>query len=134
MAEIIPALILYYMNSTAIKTAFGNRIWGNKIPDLPGGGAQPYPYARMREISNAQNYSHGGYAGRRSLVQIDVYDADETNANTNSELLRAALDGYKGMIGGVDAGMVKARRGTGSWDPTVRNYWRILEVEVMTND
>lgn len=63
-----------------------------------------------------------------------MYDDDEAGANTNSELLRSILDGYKGMIGDVDAGMVKASLGPQSWDATIRNYWRIVELEIMTND
>jgi hypothetical protein len=135
MTEIIPALIKHCGNDATITAAFGARIFGNLIPDLPGGGAQPYPYARMQEIATSNRYTHQGNSGRVVLVQIDVYDDDESGANANAELIRNLFDGYKGMIGGtVNAGMVKARRVSGTWNETARNFWRILEVQVSTND
>jgi len=134
MTEIIPAMIAHCMNNSAVKAAFGTRIYGNKINDVPGGGAQPFPYARMREIAPDQKYTHQGYAGRTVLVQVDVFDDDESGANTNSELIRFLFDAYKGMIGTVNAGMVKARRINQEWQPEDRNFIRIVEVEVSTND
>lgn len=134
MAEIIPALIAHLGQDTAIYAAFGRRIFGNRIPDVPSGTAQPYPYARMREISNTNRYTHNGYGGRATTVQIDVYDDDEAGANANSELLRAALDGWKGQMGAVGVGMMKAHRPNTNWNPEGRNYWRVVEVEILTND
>jgi hypothetical protein len=135
MAEIVPAVIKHCANNAAITAAFGARIWGNKIPDLPGGGAHPFPYARMREISNAPKYTHQGRAGRGVLVQVDIYDANEINANTNAALIESVFDGYKGVMGAtVDAGMIMVKSGTGSWNPETRSYWRIVELEILTND
>jgi hypothetical protein len=134
MAEVVSNLIAFSMTDAAISTAFGHRIWGNKIPDLPGGGAQPYPYARMRDISDAHNYAHGGPTGRKAMVQVDIYDDDEATAKTNARLFVDLLDGYKGVMSNLTAGMVKAHRGPGTWDGSNRQYWQIVEVEVMTND
>lgn len=135
MAEIIPALIAHCMNSATIKAAFSTRIYGNKIADIPSGASQAFPYARMREITTGNQYSHNGNSGRIVLVQVDVFDDDESGANANSELIRAAFDGYKGVIGStINAGMVKARRVSQEWMSEDRNFQRILEIEVMTND
>lgn len=134
MAEITPAMIAHYGQNAAIAAAFGTRIFGNRIPDVPGGTAWSYPYARIREISSTNRYSHSGNCGRTALVQIDVYDDDEAGADANAELLRAALDGYKGQMGAVSVGMAQARRRDANWNPEVRNYWRIVEVEILTND
>lgn len=134
MTEIIPAIILHCANNPTITAAFGYRIFGNTIPDLPGGGPQPFPYVRMREIATGNKYSHNGNSGRVVLVQMDVFDDDEIGANTNSEIIRAAFDGYKGMISTVNAGMVKARRVSGDWQGDDRSYIRILELEISTND
>lgn len=134
MIEIIPAIIKHCANNPTITAAFGSRIFGNTIPDLPGGGPQPFPNARMREIATGNIYAHTGNTGRTVLVQIDVFDDDEAGANANSEIIRAAFDGYRGMIGTVNAGMVKARRVSGDWQGEERSYIRILELEISTND
>ena len=109
--------------------AFANRI----TPDtLPSG--QTYPCARVLQVGTDQRYHFKGESGRKALIQIDVYDDDLLGADANAEIVRAAFSGYKGMIGSIDAGMVKARIVSGSWNEVARNFHRILEIEISTND
>jgi len=89
----------------------------------------------MREITTGNKYAHIGNVGRVVIVQVDVFDDDESGSNTNSELIRSAFDGYKGMIGStINAGMVKARRVNQEWESEDRVFMRIVEVEISTND
>lgn len=129
MEEIVPALVTWFALNSAVSTAFARRITGNKVPD-----GQTYPYAKLKVIGNQHKYHMKGYSGRNALVQCDIFDDDEPGADANAEIIRNALDGYKGMIGNLDAGMVRARVLSGVWNPENRNYLRILEIEVDTND
>lgn len=129
MAEIKQAIIKHFMNNADIVSAFANRITADKFPDL-----QAYPRARVWVVNNDQKYHMQGEGGRNVMVQIDMDDDDISGADTNAELLRLSLSGFKGQMGNVNAGMVKARIVNGVWDETTRSYRRIIEVEVLTND
>lgn len=134
MADVKVAIIKHLMLNTAVVAAFGNRIWADRIPDLAGGGPQPYPHARVWVVTSPQMYSHAGESGRTALVQVDVFDDDVAGGDANTEIIRAALSGYRGMMGTLNAGHVFVRSVAGSWDEVARNYRRIVEVEVGTND
>jgi hypothetical protein len=132
--EAVPQVIAHIARSAEIVALLSTRVWGDKIPDNPAGGAQTYPYARAREISSAPRYTHTDQAGRVVIVQIDVYDDDQTGADALTELLRNYFNNYRGMIGSLNAGWVKAHKKSGVWEPGLRNYWRVLELEIKTND
>jgi len=123
------AVIAHCNNNAAVFAAFANRITPDKIPD-----GQAYPHARVRQIGQSQNYHTTGESQRGHLLQIDVYDDDLAGANTNAEILRAAFSGYMGVMGSMSTGRVKARIVQTNWNETARNYWRIVEVEIPTND
>lgn len=134
MAELKQAMIAHLMADAAVFAAFANRVWADRIPDLPGGGPQPYPYARLRVITSPQKYSHQGESGRTPLAQIDVFDDDIASGDANAELIRRSLSGFKGQMGSVNVGRCFVDGPSGTWDETVRNYRRILEVSIGTND
>lgn len=128
MAEIKTAVVAHCNQNAAIFAAFGNRITPDKIPDK-----QVLPHACVRQIGNDQRYHLKGEAGRKALIQIDVFDSSLTGADSNAELLRAAFSGFRGQMGAIDAGMVKANI-TGRWDEEARNFRRLIELEISTND
>jgi hypothetical protein len=134
MAEIKQALITHLNNDPNVSAAYSNRIWADRVPDLPGGGPQPYPYALIRVIASQQSYSHQGEVGRTPLTQIDVFDDDISSGDTNAEIIRKSLSGFKGQMGNVYVGRCFVNGPSGTWDGTVRNYRRILEVSIGTND
>lgn len=129
MAEVKQALIKHLMNDAAVFAAFGNRITSDRIPD-----GQTYPHARLWVVTAPQDYHMQGESVRRPLVQIDIYDDDVTGADTNTELIRASLSGFRGQMGSLNAGHVFVNSGPGDWNAEVRNYRRILEVRLGTND
>lgn len=134
MGELKTGIIAHLTNDANVYAVFGNRIWADRIPDFPGGGSQPYPYARLRVITSPQSYSHQGESGRTPLVQIDVYDDDIAGGDANAELIRVSLSGFKGQMGSVNVGRCFVDGPSGTWDETTRNYRRILEVSIGTND
>jgi len=108
--------------------AFANRITPDHIPDN-----QAYPHARILQIGTDQRYHFKGENGRKCLIQIDVYDDDLVGADANAEIIRLAFSGYKGQMGTIDAGMVKAHIVSGEWNVEARNFHRIIELEISTN-
>ena len=123
------AAIAHCKASAEVYAAFANRITPDRIPD-----GQAYPHARIRQIGQTQGYHTTGESQRGHLLQIDMYDDDLTGANANAEILRAAFSGYMGVMGSMSTGRVKARIVSTNWNETARNYWRIIEVEIPTND
>lgn len=123
------AVIAHCNATAAIVTAFANRITPDIIPDN-----QAYPHARVRQIGGTQGYHTTGEGQRGHLLQIDMYDDDLAGANANAEIIRAAFSGYMGMMGGMLTGRVQAKIVQSNWNETARNFWRIIEVEIPTND
>lgn len=129
MAEIKTAVITHCNQNAGIFTAFANRITPDKVPDK-----QPVPYAYVIQIGNDQRYHQKGTGGRKALIQINMFDSTLAGADANAELIRAAFAGYRGQMGAVDAGLVKAQILSGKWDEEARNYRRLIELEISTND
>jgi len=130
MAAIIETSIVSFCNATGtILAAFGHRITPNTIPD-----GQTYPHARFRVIGTDQRYHTTGEGGRKYLVQFDVYDDDEAGAQANAEIVRSAFSARQGTMGAVTTGQVKARLVTTNRNPDANNFWRIVEIEIPTND
>ena len=123
------AVIALCKATETILTAFANRITPDTIPD-----GQTYPHARVRQIGSTQGYHTQGESQRGHLLQIDVYDDDLAGANANAEIIRAAFSGYMGMMGNMLTGRVKAKIVLSNWNETARNFWRVIEVEIPTND
>lgn len=127
--DIKPACIALCNATSAVLAAFGNRIHPDTLPEIV-----TYPCARILQIGTDQRYHLQGESGRKIMAQIDVYDDDLAGADANAEIMRNAFSGYKGQMGNVNAGMVKARIVSGSWNAEARNYHRIIEVLVSTSN
>lgn len=130
MAEPKQALITFCNNHTEIFATFGNRITADRIPD-----AQPLPNARVIVVSDPRTYLLSkGRSGRKIRLQVDVYAETVASADTSVAVLETALEGYKGMLGTLDAGYVFVKNIPGDWNEAGRNEHRILELEIGTND
>jgi hypothetical protein len=123
------AVIAHCVATGTVLTAFANRITPDTIPD-----GQAYPHARVRQIGQWQDYHTTGESQRGHLLQIDVYDDDLIGANANAEIIRAAFSGYMGMMGNMLTGRVQARITLSNWNETARNFWRVIEVTIPTNN
>ncbi|MFA5379175.1 MAG: hypothetical protein WC455_25695 [Dehalococcoidia bacterium] len=136
MDSVVKGIIKHLMNNADVYAAFANRITAEKIPDvkIPENPIK-YPCAVLWVVTAPRSYTHQGPAGRVPIVQIDVFDDDQAGADANSLLIENTLSGYRGMLGSeVNAGFVSVNRGPDMWNPDERNYRRILEVTVRTND
>lgn len=117
------------MLDSNVTAVLSHRITGDRIPDTP-----TYPCARMRMITSPLSYTHDKTHSRTALVQVDIYSDTEIGVDAAKEVIHNSLDGYKGMIGSLDAGYIFVNYGPGQYDETTRRYWRILEVNIGTND
>ena len=129
MAEIKQAVIIHLNNDPTVHAAFAHRITADKIPD-----GQTYPHARLWVVTSPQQYTMQGEGGHEVMVQIDVFDDDLAGADANTELIKASLSGFRGQMGSVNAGHVFVSRGPGTWNEEARNFRRILEVKIGTNN
>ena len=129
MANIITSMISFLNNDATVYGVFANRITADKIPNN-----QEYPHARIWLVSSPYQYNLLGEAGRKTRIQVDVYADTQAEADEGIDALHSALSGYKGMMGSVDVGRCFARNLFGSWNSEARNYHRLMEVEIGTND
>ena len=129
MAEIKQSFITFCNNNAAIFAVMGNRLTAENVPDN-----QAYPYGVVNEITGPLRYTFQGDAGRVVTLQIDVFGETQTQADAAAEALKAALSGYRGMMGSLNAGRVFVTDVRGNWDGDLRSYRRILEISIGTND
>jgi hypothetical protein len=129
MAQIIPNLIKHLMNDANVTAAFAHRITGDDVP-----AGQEYPYAYLWEVTPGQQYHMRGEAGRITMVQCDVVDDDILGADTNAEIIRNSLSGFRGSLGDMVVGYVFADTRSVPKDPDQQAYRRIIEINIGTNE
>lgn len=132
--EVIPQLLVFVGANPQIVEGCAQRIWGEKVPDKPGGGAWEYPQARFRDVTTDNQYHMKGLSARIVSIQIEVYDDQQGRADEITELFRDLFDTYNGMAGTLNIGRSTARVITREWNEERRCYWRVIAVEVKTND
>lgn len=129
MAEIVTAVIAHCNNNSGVFGAFSHRITPDHIPD-----GQVYPHARVRNVGDNQMYHMLGESGRKSVIQVDIFDDDLSGVMANTELIRSAFSGFQGQMGAIKTGQVKAHIVDGNWNEDTHTHRRILELEIPTND
>ncbi len=125
---LIPNVLTHLRNDAEVFAAFGNRITPDKLPDTP-----TYPCARIWIVSSPTKYSHQGSSSNKTLLQLDIWDTTPSGVDTNLEILKRSLSGYRGMMGDMEVGYVFVKTVNTSWDAPAREYHRMLEVEIATN-
>lgn len=126
MADLESSLRTLALQSPAVSTAFGVRFYWNKIPD-----GTSYPCARAQTISDIALDTHSNTWGGKALVQIDVFDDDKANCNTNAALIRSWLHRYNGALGASYNATIQVRNAPSGWDDEARLFRRILEVDIL---
>jgi len=129
MADLEASVVSFALLDADVLSALGSRFYVDKVPDKPG-----KPFAKLSQVSPDQRYTQDGYAGRVVLLQLDVYDDDKARCNSTAESVKARFDGYRGMMGDIKVGRCWCKDVRGEWPPDARNFRRILELEIGTND
>jgi hypothetical protein len=129
MADIETSARTFLRQNAAVLAAFGERIYIDKVPDKIGDNTV-YPFAKISTVLDPPTYTQDGESTRLTLLQIDVYDKEVLDCKTNSELIRAAFTGYRGLMGEIEVGRVFVRNFSGNWQPDARHVRRINEIEI----
>lgn len=117
MSDIPSSVRTYLLTDTAVKTAFGARIYVQHVPDNV-----TYPFAVIRMVSDPAFYTQDGESRRETILQIETYDDDISNAYSNSLLIRAALTGHRGTVGGYTVGAIFVREMQDQWMSDARHF------------
>jgi hypothetical protein len=126
MAELTSSLRTFLLEEAAISTAFGQRIHEVFAPDT-----QTYPFAIIRTVTDQPVYVQPNIeALREAIIQIDTYDDDLAGCVTNSNLIRAKLTGYKGVIGDIEVGLCFVRENRREWAPEARHFRSLIQYEI----
>jgi len=93
IAEAIVAHLVADLNVTAL---VGTRIYPKLLPQAPA-----YPSIVLHLISGGTDHTHDGPDGIAEIrYQIDCLGTTLQSATAAAEAVRAALDGYQGMMAG----------------------------------
>lgn len=113
------------LQNAAVVAQIGSRFHIDHIPDTA-----TYPLVLAQIIADPFSRTHSGTIGGRALVQLDVYDNDQTNCNAAGDALIAWLDNYNGAMGNYNV-TIQVKSRVGNWDVDSRLYRRLLEVEIL---
>lgn len=107
----------YLRTVTAVKNAFGERIFVLKAPDNV-----TYPFAVLRTVADTAGYTYDAEAIRATIFQVDVFDDEIDDAYTNYNKIRSALAGYSGSMNSQAVGSVFVREGQDQWMTDARHF------------
>ena len=93
-------LYSFLVRDAAIGAAIGARCYPTILPQAP-----TYPALTYQEISATRVRDTLGPAGKvRRRIQIDAWAMTHVEAISLGELVRDALDGFRGMMGSTEVG------------------------------
>ena len=128
MADAEANLRTYLLTVAGVTTAFvssNTRIYIDRIEVTA-----VYPYAIIRTVTEATDYSLTAALKDRTLFQIDVYSNVKSTANSGADAIKAALSGYSGAMGTMTAGHCFFTNTRGAYDPDAQLFRRSMDVEI----
>jgi hypothetical protein len=128
MADAEANLRTYLLTKTGVTSAFGasnTRIYIDRI-EVPA----VYPYAIIRTVTEATDYSLTAALKDRTLFQIDVYSNVKSTCNSGADAIKTALSGYSGAMGTMTAGRAFFINTRGGYEPDAQLFRRSMDVEI----
>ena len=113
------------LQDPTVSGAIGSRYHIDKLPD-----GVSYPCVRAITITDPSHRTHDGTFGGTELVQLDVYDDDQTGRDTAADALVSWLDNYKGTMGSWTV-TIQVRNKPRSWEAESRLYRAMLELSIL---
>lgn len=108
----------------------GGRVYPKHLPENT-----PYPAIAYHRISTPREHSHDGPSGlAHPRFQFDLYARTYAGISELAEGVRASLDGYKGLLGGVDVQGVFLEDDDDGYDDDLEVFWRRLDFTVWHNE
>lgn len=100
MNEVEEALYFLLVHDASLSAFVGNRVYPLVAPNYV-----ETPYIAYKRVSGPRWRSISGPSGvAQPRIQIDVYDLTYAGAKATAKAVRKALDGYRGVIGGIVIG------------------------------
>jgi hypothetical protein len=125
MEEVTKNLLTLLKATTAVKAAFGDRIYVDLVPDNTA-----YPYAVITKVTENPNHTHDGIYGTVAVVQIDVYQDSLLNCNTNADKIFTAIDGKSIAIGSISKGLIFTQNIMHNWAPEERRFRCTMQARI----
>ena len=130
MAEVTSNLRTYLLSVGAVSTIFGTRIYvDHKSEQI----TTAYPFAIIRTVAEAPDYTLAGALPFRTLIQIDVYSDSPTTADTGKAAITAAMSGKKGTVSGLTVGSSFITDQRGDFDPEGQIFRRSIDIQIGQN-
>lgn len=129
MSDIESGIRTFALADSAINAAIGSRWYIDHIPDNAA-----YPLVLMRQIANDDLYSQDGASGQVVTYQCDIYATTKATVNSAAAAINARFAGYRSVMGDIDAGRVWCRIARGGFEPNTQKFWRVIEIELGTNE
>lgn len=114
------ALVKHLTEHAGLASVLGGRVFPKHRPQQPA-----YPAIVYHRISGPREHSHDGASGlAHPRFQFDCYAPTYAGAKDLSERVRAALDGYRGLMGGsVDVNGAFLEDDDDGYDDDLQVYW-----------
>ena len=116
------AITRHLTENAGLAGVLGGRVYPKRMPQNP-----TYPTIVYHRISGAREHSHDGSSGlAHPRFQLDLWAKTHIAAKDLAEKVRAALDGYKGVmggVGGVDVNGVFLEDDDDGYDDDLQVYW-----------
>lgn len=113
------------LQNAAVVTAISTRYHIDKLPDTV-----TYPCVRAVTVTDPSIRTHSGTHGGRELVQLDVFDDDQTTRDSAADALITWLDNYRGGMGSYNV-TIQVTNKPRSWEPESRLYRCMIELEIL---
>lgn len=127
-------LLTFVNNTPAIATKLGGVLPALRFYPITYPQGVVYPSALYQRVNTSPTYSHDGDSGL-DFVRYQIRCSTKTALATQqlANAFRAALSGYKGMLGDTYVGSIRFVNDIDDYDPVVQSYHRLLELVAGVN-
>ena len=120
------ALITYLLADAGLSLLIGDRLHDDVLPQSP-----TLPAVVWQRISTPRFHSHSGPSGLAfPRFQFACWSTTRLEAIRTANALRACMDGFSGIISGVDVGAVFAEDEIDSYDPETGLRRVLLDLKI----
>lgn len=110
--------------------AVGDRVYPKKLPENP-----VYPAIVYHRISTVREHSHEGSSNLAAVrIQFDIYARTYVAARDAAEGLRSVLDGFRGVVDGVDINGAFNEDEDDGYDDDMQVYWFRQDYRILHNE
>ncbi len=126
----IDAAINQLLIASPAFASVGDRVYPKKLPENP-----VYPAIVYHRISTVREHSHDGSSSLAAArFQFDIYARSYVAARDAAEALRSILDGFRGVVAGVDINGAFNEDEDDGYDDDIQIYWFRQDYRIFHNE